>query len=230
MDKEFLQDFEKFQDELFLFLGLSLNEVKNNSRYSSWELILAFSVDAYRGGIGSAKNASFTGIVRAARSLFEIYMDSELISKASDNQSMLDDFKLYAMVETRKLKIIHGLGVSLEEEAVAKKFENENNNIYKHWSRINSVEGRAKKLGGSFSTTYDSFYRISSLAVHGSSSFGIFYKDSLTYNNIMKDYLTLSVSFVFGVIENCISATVPVGSDLESSFKRLETLKKNIII
>jgi len=231
MDKQLLKSCDSFQLEMMKFLGNSINEIKTNQTFADCEIILAFGADAMRGALADAKHTSATAIVRSARGLFETYLDTEILKNDPNPQNRIKDFKEYALVDQEKFKRINGhtSAITSQETSAVAAFTNPTTGKpYKHWSKMNSIAQRANSVGRQ--SDYDTFYRVASLAVHGSSAFGIFYKDKQSFTDIQEGNLAISVGFTFGIFENCVSITNVTDSNLTSNLQQMKIFKDKIII
>lgn len=192
---------------------------------------MVFAADGFKGALASAKASSTLGIVRSTRAILENLIDTELIKSGANPAQNLADFVEYAHVEQEKLKRLHGYTANITPQdiaAVAKFTDPATGKVYKHWSKLSNVEKRAQQVG--HKVTYDTFYRIASLATHGASAFALMYQDVKGLVALQDGCLSLAVGMTYGIADNCYSVCGFADPTLTSIKTSLKNIKDQIII
>ena len=158
-------------------------------------------------------SACFQGVAVAARAIFELVLDLELLDNdlLGNNLLKFNAFPLMHRSEAaakclkhfketkqqprifREEHLLREINVNHEliEKNLKDIFEGKKSSDIKHWSGINSVGSRAKAVGGEYENLYMEFYPLLSWAVHsGATLHGGRSRESLeTYMHISHGFV-----------------------------------------
>lgn len=229
--KQLLQLVDQFEAGLIKYSALTTAHLLGICLYAAGNLSWFLRLMVLRWLWLLPKASSSLWIVRSTRAILENLTVTELIKLGPDPMQNLADFVEYAYVDQENLKRLNGYTANITPQdlaAVAKFTDPGTGKVFKHWSKVNRVEERAQRVG--HKATYDSFYRIASLATHGAAAFALMCQDVKGLVAMREGCLSLAVGMTYGIVDNCHRVCGIADPTLSSLKMGLKNIKDQIII